>query len=63
MTARRLPELSTKLLGDPELSARLKAGCASVAAEIGWDKLVEDLEVSYEAAVGALSLRPAVVAA
>ncbi len=43
-----------QLLGEPALYERLKSGCASVAAEIAWDKLVEGMEVSYEDAVGAL---------
>jgi len=58
-----IARILNQLLGDPALYARLKAGCAPVAAEIGWDKLMEDLEVSYEAAVGASSPRPVVVAA
>jgi glycosyltransferase involved in cell wall biosynthesis len=52
-----------QVLGDPALYERLKSGCASVAAEIAWDKLVGDMEVSYQDALGALSPRVAVLVA
>jgi glycosyltransferase involved in cell wall biosynthesis len=52
-----------ELLGDPALYARLKAGSASVAAEIAWDKLVEDLQVSYEESIVSSSLQSSAAAA
>jgi glycosyltransferase involved in cell wall biosynthesis len=52
-----------RLLEDRTLYERLKSGCASVAAEIAWDKLVEDMEVSYEDAVEASSPQAAVLVA
>jgi glycosyltransferase involved in cell wall biosynthesis len=52
-----------QLFGDRALYERLKCGCASVAAEIAWDKLVEDMEVSYQDAVRAPSPRAAVLVA
>ena len=51
------------LLSDAALYARLKAGCASVAADLAWDKLVEDLEVSYKHTIAAISRLTSIVAA
>jgi glycosyltransferase involved in cell wall biosynthesis len=36
-----------KLISDPALYAKLKAGCGGVAAELGWDRLTEQMEGHY----------------
>jgi glycosyltransferase involved in cell wall biosynthesis len=36
-----------KLISDPALYAKLKAGCSEVAAELGWDRLTEQMEGHY----------------
>jgi glycosyltransferase involved in cell wall biosynthesis len=52
-----------QVLGDPALYERLKSGCASVAGEIAWDKLVSELELAYEDALNiSLSMREVLVA-
>jgi glycosyltransferase involved in cell wall biosynthesis len=35
------------LISDPALYAKLKAGCNEVAAELGWDRLTEQMEGHY----------------
>jgi glycosyltransferase involved in cell wall biosynthesis len=40
-------EALMKLLDNPTLHGRMKAGCSQVAAEIYWDGLVRDLQASY----------------
>jgi glycosyltransferase involved in cell wall biosynthesis len=35
------------LISDPILYAKLKAGCSEVAAELGWDRLTEQMEAHY----------------
>jgi glycosyltransferase involved in cell wall biosynthesis len=40
-----------QLFGDRALYDRLKAGCASVALGLAWEKLVGDMEASYEDAL------------
>lgn len=35
------------LISDPVLYAKLKAGCKEVAAELGWDRLTEQMEGHY----------------
>ena len=36
-----------KLMSDPALYAKLKTGCGVVAAELGWDRLTEQMEGHY----------------
>jgi glycosyltransferase involved in cell wall biosynthesis len=40
-----------ELLNDTELYNRLKAGCAQVANEISWDKLIAEMQNYYREAV------------
>jgi glycosyltransferase involved in cell wall biosynthesis len=39
------------LSSDPALYAKLKAGCSEVAAELGWDRLTEQMEAHYTRAL------------
>ena len=36
-----------RILGEPELAARLAAGCANVTSRLGWDEPVRDMEMLY----------------
>jgi glycosyltransferase involved in cell wall biosynthesis len=45
--SRDIARTLNQLLGDRVEYERLRAGCASVAAEISWDKLIRELEFSY----------------
>lgn len=42
-----LAEALRKMLGDPELHARLSAGCAEVTARLGWEEPVRAMEELY----------------
>ena len=41
-----------KLISEPVLYAKLKAGCSEVAAELGWDRLTEQMEAHYTKILG-----------
>ena len=43
------------LLCEPSLYTRMKVGCASVAADLAWNKLIDDLSISYKDTIGGLS--------
>jgi glycosyltransferase involved in cell wall biosynthesis len=43
-----LAKALSDLISDSELYAKLKAGCSEVAAELGWDRLTEQMEGYYE---------------
>lgn len=36
-----------RILGEPELAARLAEGCANVTSRLGWDEPVRDMEMLY----------------
>ena len=40
------------LISDPVLYTKMKAGCNEVAAELGWDRLTEQMESHYTKALG-----------
>ena len=40
------PEQATEI-GDPELHARLAAGCTQVTARLGWEDPVREMEALY----------------
>jgi len=44
-----LAKALSDLISDSELYARLKAGCSKVAAELGWDRVTEQMEDYYKA--------------
>jgi len=44
-----LAKALSDLISDSELYAKLKAGCSKVAAELGWDRLTEQMEDYYKA--------------
>src|SRR5260370_15395170 len=48
-----------RILGEPELRERLAAGCAQVAARLGWEEPVAELEALYESLYGGLPTRQA----
>ena len=42
-----LAKAISSLISDPDLYAKLKAGCKEVAAQLGWDRLTEQMESYY----------------
>ena len=46
-----LAEALRKLIGDKDLYARLKEGCRPVADQLSWDRLTEQMEAYYAAAL------------
>jgi glycosyltransferase involved in cell wall biosynthesis len=51
---RPLVEALRNLISDRVLYAKLKAGCNEVAAELGWDRLTEQMEAQYTKVLGRL---------
>jgi glycosyltransferase involved in cell wall biosynthesis len=51
---RPLVEALRNLISDQVLYAKLKAGCNEVAAELGWDRLTEQMEAQYIKVLGRL---------
>jgi glycosyltransferase involved in cell wall biosynthesis len=51
---RSLVEALRNLISDRVLYAKLKAGCNEVAAELGWDRLTEQMEAQYTKVLGRL---------
>jgi glycosyltransferase involved in cell wall biosynthesis len=43
-----LAKALSDLISDSELYAKLKAGCSEVAAELGWERLTEQMEGYYK---------------
>ncbi len=48
-----------RILGEPELRQRLAAGCPRVAARLGWQEPVAEMESLYESLYGGLASRQA----
>ena len=48
--SRALAEALRELFGNTALYHRLKAGCLEVATEISWDRLIGQMQTSYEEA-------------
>ncbi len=44
-----------RILGEPELRQRLAAGCPRVAARLGWQEPVAEMESLYESLYGGLA--------
>jgi glycosyltransferase involved in cell wall biosynthesis len=48
-----------RILGEPSFRERLAAGCAQVAAKVGWEEPVAEMETLYESLYGGLATRQA----